>query len=104
MVWALGAVVSLMIGASGISGLVGSVSALLGAGAQSTTEAVTEAISADDFADLMLHPAVNATADTDPASREEIASIITHTVTTGNVIAWLLGAPLVVVIIIALLF
>ncbi|ARU02910.1 hypothetical protein [Yoonia vestfoldensis] len=87
IVWALGAVVSLMIGASGISGLVGAGSAVLGSGAQSTTEAVTEAVSADYFADLMLRPAVNATADTDPATREEIAGIITRTVTTGNMTA-----------------
>ncbi len=84
IVWAVGAVVSLIIAASGISGIAGAGSAILGSGAQNATDAVTEAVSSDYFANLMLRPSVNATADVDPATREEIASIITRTVTSGD--------------------
>lgn len=110
MVWATGAVVSMVIAAFGISGIAGAGAAVLGAGAQTATDAVEEAVSSDYFANLMLRPASgDATADgadtdgqaptvlqtgqdtpsaatIDPAVEERVGSIIVRAVASGEMV------------------
>lgn len=87
MVWATGAVVSMVVAASGISGIAGAGSAALGAGATSAADTVEEAVSSDYFANLMLRsPTGDAPATSiDPAVQEQVGSIIARAATSGEI-------------------
>ncbi len=87
MVWATGAVVGMVIAAFGISGIAGAGAAVLGAGAQTATDTVEDAVSSDYFANLMLRPATAEapTASIDPAVQEQVGSILARAVTSGEI-------------------
>lgn len=90
MVWATGAIVGTVLAASGAGGFIS-----VGASAVNTvTELAGDALSTDYFADMMLRGSVAdgaavsgpEAADIAPAVQQEIATIITRSVTTGDMV------------------
>lgn len=90
MVWATGAIVGTVLAASGAGGFIS-----VGASAANTvTELAGDALSTDYFADMMLRDSATdgaaasgpEAADIAPAVQQEIATIITRGVTTGEMI------------------
>lgn len=90
MVWATGAIVGTVLATSGVGGFIS-----VGASAANTvTELAGDALSTDYFADMMLRgsaadgAAVSGpeAADIAPAVQQEIATIITRSVTTGDMV------------------
>jgi hypothetical protein len=88
MVWATGAVISMIVAASGIGGLIGAGTAAIGATTQTAAEATDEAVSSDYFANLLLRGSPDATAQEatsiDPAVQQEIGVIVTRSVVAGT--------------------
>lgn len=86
MVWATGAIVGTVLAASGAGGFISAGTSAIG----TVSDMAGEALSSDYFADVMLRDgsAVEAAQDTGqqlaPAVRQEIATIITRSVTTGE--------------------
>jgi hypothetical protein len=94
MVWATGAIVGTVLAASGLGGFIS-----LGASAANTvSDVVGDALSPDYFADMMLRDSADGSttegaaasgpdrADIAPALRQEIATIITRSVATGDIV------------------
>lgn len=84
MVWASGAILGTVLAASGAGGVIGA-----GASAVDTVgELAGDALSSDYFADVMLRDgATPVMADVAaPAVRQEIATILTRSVTTGEIV------------------
>ena len=90
MVWATGAIVGTVLAASGAGGFIS-----VGASAANTvTELAGDALSTDYFADMMLRGSAtdeaavsgSEAADIAPAVQQEIATIITRSVTTGDMV------------------
>jgi hypothetical protein len=90
MVWATGAIVGTVLAASGAGGFIS-----VGASAANTvTELAGDALSTDYFADMMLRGTAtdeaaisgSEAADIAPAVQQEIATIITRSVTTGDMV------------------
>jgi hypothetical protein len=88
MVWATGALVGTVLAASGAGGFIGAGTSAI----KTVSDMAGEALSSDYFADVMLRDgsAVEAAQDTGqqpaPAVRQEIATIITGSVTTGEMV------------------
>lgn len=73
VVWATGAVVSLVLAASGVGGLIGVGASAVGSAADTATEVASDAASSDYFANVMLRSGVQEPA-TGAADTEETAS------------------------------
>lgn len=96
MVWATGAVVGTVLAASGAGGFISAGTSAVG----TVSDMAGEALSSDYFADVMLRdgtvadaaqgsgqqPAQDAAPAIAPAVRQEIATIITRSVTTGEMV------------------
>lgn len=111
MVWATGALVGIVIAASGIGGVIGLGTKAVGSAAGTVAEVASQAASSDYFANLMLRNTVDAPQDAnrdgasteadsserqtppratqstniDPAVQQEIAGIVTRSLTNGEV-------------------
>ncbi len=92
LVWATGALVSTILFATGVGGLVTAGSAAIGSAVGTVADVTMDAVSPDYFAHVLLRssevrpPAEDGTVTPgiDPAIQEEIAVIITRTVSSGD--------------------
>lgn len=74
IVWATGALISIVLAASGVGGLVGAGASAIGSAADTATDVASEATSSDYFANVMLRSGIHdpdtGVADTDAAASE----------------------------------